>query len=168
MGTVDLIYGYFKRAKLMAYFEIKEWIEKLKPAASKSKGDYSGLTPEQLWQMYRVMVLARRIELEEKILLRKGICRFFIGCGGKELIDVVAAQALDPQDPFIGYYRNKAFDLYRGVSIEEKILEAIGDRRAEATGGMLQPAHSSYPNLAILPQASPTEIGRASCRERVY
>jgi 2-oxoisovalerate dehydrogenase E1 component len=102
------------------------------------------------------MVLARRIELEEKILLRKGICRFFIGCGGKELIDVVAAQALEPTDPFVGYYRNKAFDLYRGVTIEQKIREAIGDRKSTSTGGMLQPSHSSYPELGILPQASPT------------
>ena len=140
----------------MAYFEIKEWIAKLKPSPKGKSADYCGLTPEQLWKMYRVMVLARRVELEEKVLLRKGICRFFIGCGGKELIDVVAAQALDEQDPFVGYYRNKAFDLYRGVTIEEKILEAIGDRRATATGGMLQPSHSSYPELAILPQASPT------------
>ncbi len=140
----------------MAYFEIKDWISNLTPEPGKKPADYSGLPPDDLWKMYRVMVLARRIELEEKILLRKGLCRFFIGCGGKELIDVVAAQALDPQDPFVGYYRNKAFDLYRGVSIEEKILEAIGDRRAAATGGMLQPSHSSYPELAILPQASPT------------
>ncbi len=102
------------------------------------------------------MVLARRIELEEKTLLRKGISKFFIGCGGKELIDVVAAQALRPDDPFLGYYRNKAFDLYRGVSIKEKILETTGDPRSAATGGMLQQSHSSYPELAILPQASPT------------
>jgi 2-oxoisovalerate dehydrogenase E1 component len=140
----------------MAYYEIKDWISKLTPGPKQKKGNYSGLTSDELWKLYRIMVLARRIELEEKMLLRKGICRFFIGCGGKELIDVVAAQALDPQDPFVGYYRNKAFDLYRGVTIEEKIFEAIGDRRATATGGMLQPAHSSYPELAILPQASPT------------
>lgn len=38
----------------------------------------------------------------------------------------------------------------------QKIREALGDRRSEATGGMLQPSHSSYPELAILPQASPT------------
>jgi 2-oxoisovalerate dehydrogenase E1 component len=106
--------------------------------------------------MYRSMVLARRIELEEKLLLRKGLCKFIIGCGGKELIDVVAAQLLNDKDPQVGYYRNKAFDIHRGVPIREKILEAVGDARGKATGGMLQPAHSSYPELAILPQASPT------------
>ena len=142
----------------MAYYEIKDWILELKPSRKKkaSLASYSGFDIPALRQMYSTMVLARRIELEEKILLRKGLCRFFIGCGGKELIDVVAASALTNDDPFVGYYRNKAFDLYRGVSIEQKILEALGDRRSESTGGMLQPAHSSYPELGILPQASPT------------
>ncbi len=141
----------------MAFYEIKEFIQGLK--AGKSKGsldDYGGLDKATLRKMYYTMVLARRIELEEKILLRKGLCKFFIGCGGKELVDVVAAQALRGSDPFIGYYRNKAFDLFRGVSIKEKMLEAVGDPRSGATGGMLQPSHSSYPDLAILPQASPT------------
>ncbi len=142
----------------MAYYEIRDWIKDIKPSSDKkaSLEEYGGLNLEILKKLYYTMVLTRRIELEEKILLRKGLCKFFIGCGGKELIDVVAAQALKIDDPFIGYYRNKAFDMYRGVTIKEKILEAVGDPRAEATGGMLQPAHSSYPELAILPQASPT------------
>ncbi|SYZ73437.1 putative Pyruvate/2-oxoglutarate dehydrogenase complex, dehydrogenase (E1) component, eukaryotic type, beta subunit [Candidatus Zixiibacteriota bacterium] len=141
----------------MAFYEVRDYIKTLKSSrTSPSLDDYGGLDQETLLKMYHTMVLARRIELEEKIYLRKGISKFFIGCGGKELIDVVAARALRPGDPFIGYYRNKAFDLYRGVSIKEKLLEATGDPRSAATGGMLQQSHSSYPDLAILPQASPT------------
>lgn len=102
------------------------------------------------------MLMARRIEMEEKLLLRKGHCRFVIGCGGKELIDVVGAQFLKPKDPFFGYYRNKAFDMHRGASLDEKMKEAIGDRRGQAVGGMIQPSHSAYPEMEILPQASPT------------
>lgn len=142
----------------MAYFEIRDWLKELKPGKQKADAidEYGGLDRDTLLKMYSIMVLARRIELEEKLLLRRGICRFFIGCGGKELIDVAIAQVLNADDPFIGYYRNKAFDLYRGVSIRQKIYEAVGDARSESTGGMLQPSHSSYPDLAILPQASPT------------
>jgi 2-oxoisovalerate dehydrogenase E1 component len=142
----------------LAYYEVRDWIKSLpaSPGRAAAPDEYGGLDRESLGRMYRSMVLARRIELEEKLLLRKGLCKFVIGCGGKELVDVVAAELLKRSDPHIGYYRNKAFDMHRGVSIKEKILEAIGDRRGEATGGMLQPAHSSYPELAILPQASPT------------
>lgn len=117
---------------------------------------YSGLKPSELKKLYYSMLLARRIEREEKLLLRKGHCRFVIGCGGKEMIDVVAAHLLRPKDPFFGYYRNKAFDIHRGVSVEEKMKEAIGDRRGRAVGGMIQPSHSAYSELEILPQASPT------------
>jgi len=143
----------------LAYYEVRDWIEKLPPPAPEKKFDpsqYGGLKRSSLENMFRSMVLARRIELEEKLLLRKGLCKFVIGCGGKELMDVVAAELLRIDDPQIGYYRNKAFDMHRGVPIEEKMMEAVGDVRGQATGGMLQPSHSNYPELSILPQASPT------------
>ena len=117
--------------------------------------EYSGKTPTQLKHMLKSMLTARRVEREEKLLLRKGYNRFFIGCGGKELIDVCLSDTLDPTDPFLGYYRNKAFDLHRGSSLWEKMLEAIGDARSQV-GGLQIPAHPSYPQFNILPQASPT------------
>ena len=70
--------------------------------------EYSGKTPKQLKHMLHSMLTARRIEREEKLLLRKGYNRFFIGCGGKELMDVAFADTLRPNDPFNGYYRNKS------------------------------------------------------------
>lgn len=145
--------------------EIVALSEKLRNFKGKTKapikGDkplaaYNGLKPSQLRKMFHSMLLARRIEREEKLLLRKGHCRFVIGCGGKEMIDVVGAHYTRPNDPFLGYYRNKAFDIHRGISIKEKMREAIGDARGQAVGGMLQPSHSAYPQFEILPQASPT------------
>lgn len=127
-----------------------------KPKANEALEEYAGKTPKQLRKMLHSMLTARRIEREEKLLLRKGYNRFFIGCGGKELADVTFCDNLKISDPMCGYYRNKAFDMHRGVSIHQKMLEAIGDPRAEATGGMLIPAHSAYPALSIIPQASPT------------
>ncbi len=127
----------------------------VKPKDNEPLPAYGGKPPEQLRGMLRSMLLARRIEREEKLLLRKGHNRFFIGSGGKELIDVCLAEALRPNDPFVGYYRNKTFDLHRGSQVWQKMLEAIGDSRA-LVGGMQIPAHPGYPELAVLPQASPT------------
>jgi 2-oxoisovalerate dehydrogenase E1 component len=143
----------------MDFNDVREYIKSIKQPDNVTAFDlkpFGGLDKDALVRMFTSMITARRIEQEEKLLLRKGLCRFFIGCGGKELIDVVAAELLNDDDPFVGYYRNKAFDIHRGVSIRQKIMEAVGDVRSEATGGMLQPAHSSYPDKAILPQASPT------------
>ncbi|RME28426.1 MAG: hypothetical protein D6800_03920, partial [Candidatus Zixiibacteriota bacterium] len=79
-----------------------------RPKPKQPLDEYAGLTPEQLRRMFRTMLTARRVEREEKLLLRKGYNRFFIGCGGKELIDVVLAENARKDDPFVGYYRNKA------------------------------------------------------------
>lgn len=116
---------------------------------------YSGKTPAELKAMFRSMLTARRVEREEKLLLRKGYNRFFIGCGGKELADIAFADNLRPNDPFVGYYRNKTFDIHRGSTLWDKMLEAIGDTRSRNRGQQI-PAHPGYPDLAILPQASPT------------
>ncbi len=144
--------------------QIKALAEKLRNFKGKTGGKkpnkpipaYGGLKPSELRKMYHSMMMARRIEMEEKLLLRKGHCRFVIGCGGKEMIDVVAAQFLAKNDPFLGYYRNKAFDVHRGLSLEEKMMEAVGDRRGTSNRGMIQPSHSAYLDYEILPQASPT------------
>jgi 2-oxoisovalerate dehydrogenase E1 component len=116
---------------------------------------YAGKTSVQLKQLLKTMLTARRVEREEKLLLRKGYNRFFIGCGGKELIDVALADTVRPSDPFVGYYRNKAFDLHRGSTLRWKMLEAIGDPKGPNHGVQI-PAHPGYPDLNILPQASPT------------
>lgn len=116
---------------------------------------YSGKTPAQLRAMMKTMLTARRVEREEKLLLRKGYNRFFIGCGGKELADVCFAEELQPTDPFVGYYRNKAFDLHRGSTLWDKMLEAIGDPRSINKGQQI-PAHPGYPHLSIITQSSPT------------
>ncbi len=126
-----------------------------RPKPNQALEGFSGRTPNELKQMLKIMLTARRVEREEKLLLRKGYNRFFIGCGGKELMDVCLASNLRSSDPFFGYYRNKAFDLYRGSSLKDKMLEAIGDPRSR-NGGQQIPAHPGYPDLAILPQASPT------------
>ncbi|MFH2049413.1 MAG: hypothetical protein ABIJ12_08195, partial [bacterium] len=102
-----------------------------KPKENEPLKEYSGKTPKELKKMLRIMLTARRVEREEKLLLRKGYNRFFIGCGGKELIDVCLAGETKNTDPFIGYYRNKAFDLFRGSDLWEKMLEAIGDSRSQ-------------------------------------
>jgi len=128
---------------------------KSKPKIDEPLEAYSGRTPEQLKGMLYTMLKARRVEREEKLLLRKGYNRFFIGCGGKELIDVAFAEQLEPNDPWVGYYRNKAFDLHRGSSLEWKMLEAIGDYRGPNKGQQI-PAHPGYPEFAIIPQSSPT------------
>ena len=69
-----------------------------KPKKNEKLDAFGGKTPKELIKMMRSMLTARRIEREEKLLLRKGYNRFFIGCGGKELMDVCLAEALRPTE----------------------------------------------------------------------
>ena len=136
---------------------LKDWDGTIgkKVTGNKALKKYSGVTPDGLRGMVKSILVARRVEREEKLLLRKGYNRFFIGCGGKELIDVAFSETLRKDDPWVGYYRNKAFDIHRGSSLEWKMLEAIGDAKGPNKGQQI-PAHPGYPELAIIPQASPT------------
>lgn len=99
--------------------KLKDWDGKVgkKVTSNKPMAKYSGVKPDGLRHMLKSILVARRVEREEKLLLRKGYNRFFIGCGGKELIDVAFAETLRENDPWVGYYRNKAFDIHRGSSM---------------------------------------------------
>ncbi len=118
--------------------------------------DYSGMTANQLEQIFDTMIKSRRILIEEKLLTRRGECYFFIGSSGKELVDSICGHLLRQNDPFFGYYRNMTFDLTRGIDIRQKMLEAIGDPRSTSTGGMIQHHHAAHAKESIMPQASPT------------
>jgi 2-oxoisovalerate dehydrogenase E1 component len=116
--------------------------------------EYSGLSAGELEKIFDVMIKSRRILIEEKLLTRRGECYFFIGSSGKEVVDACTAHLLRPNDPFFGYYRNKTFDIYRGISIRQKMLEAIGDPRSSSTAGMMQHAHSAHVKESIMPAAA--------------
>ncbi len=50
---------------------------KTRPKDDEPLKEYSGKTPKQLRGMLYTMLKARRVEREEKLLLRKGYNRFF-------------------------------------------------------------------------------------------
>ncbi|MBD3257091.1 hypothetical protein GF377_01565, partial [candidate division GN15 bacterium] len=125
-----------------------------RPRPDQPLDDYACRTPEELLRILRTMLVSRRLEFEEKLLLRRGHNKFFIGAGGKELADAVLADCSRDNDPWLGYYRNKAFEIHRGSTIREKLMEALGDARV-ANNGQLQ-AHAGYPERSIVPQISVT------------
>ncbi len=99
---------------------------KLKP--NQPLEEYSGKTPDELRNMLRTMLKARRVEREEKLLLRKGYNRFFIGCGGKELIDVCLADAFRPNDPMLRLLSQQGVRSVPGLDTVGQ--DARGDRRS--------------------------------------
>ena len=85
-----------------------------------------GLSKESLLQAYRNMLTARFIDSRILTLLKQGKVFFHIGGSGHETAQTAVALALKPgYDWAYPYYRDLAFSLQFGYSVEEIMLEAL-------------------------------------------
>ncbi|HWA94213.1 MAG TPA: dehydrogenase E1 component subunit alpha/beta [Terracidiphilus sp.] len=120
--------------------------------------EFSGsLTADQLIEIYRLMVLSRRIDDREILLKRQQKIFFQISCAGHEALQVGAALALRPGvDWFFPYYRDRALCLALGVSPYDMFLQAVGAGPDPASGGRQMPTHWSSRELQIVSTSSST------------
>ncbi len=120
--------------------------------------DFSGsLSADKLIEIYRLMVLSRRIDDREILLKRQQKIFFQISCAGHEALQVGAALALRPGvDWFFPYYRDRALCLSLGVSPYDMFLQAVGAGADPASGGRQMPTHWSNRELHIVSTSSST------------
>lgn len=117
----------------------------------------AGLSKEQLLRAYRTMLLARRMDEKQLILLKQGKCFFHIGGSGHEAAQVAAATALKPgYDWFFPYYRDIGLSLHLGLTPEEVFLAALHRAEDPMTGARQMPSHFGKKELRIITQSSPT------------
>lgn len=117
----------------------------------------AGLSKEQLLRAYRTMLLARRMDEKQLILLKQGKCFFHIGGSGHEAAQVAAATALKPgYDWFFPYYRDIGLSLHLGLTPEEIFLAALHRAEDPMTGARQMPSHFGKKELRIVTQSSPT------------
>ncbi len=123
-----------------------------KPAAGSG-----GLSPQQLVEVYRLMVLSRRVDDREILLKRQQKVFFQISAAGHEALQVGAALAMRPgYDWFFPYYRDRALCLALGVTPTEMMLQAVGAATDPASGGRQMPTHWSSRALHIVSTSSAT------------
>jgi 2-oxoisovalerate dehydrogenase E1 component len=114
-----------------------------------------GLSDEQVVDMYRKMLLARRLDDRMWALNRQGRVPFVVSSSGHEATQVGAAFALDPsQDWSLPYYRDIAFNLAIGVTPTDIFLGVFAKGQDPASGGRQMPNHWSEPNLNIFTHSS--------------
>jgi len=125
--------------------------------APQPSGEAESLSAQQLVQIYRLMVLSRRVDDREILLKRQQKVFFQISAAGHEALQVAAALALKPgYDWFFPYYRDRALCLALGVSPYDMFLQSVGAATDPASGGRQMPTHWSSRELHIVSTSSST------------
>jgi len=114
-----------------------------------------GLSDDRVVEMYRMMLLARKLDDRMWALNRQGRVPFVVSVSGHEASQVGAAFALDPQrDWSLPYYRDIAFNLAMGVTPKDIFLGVFAKSGDPASGGRQMPNHWSEPDLNIFTHSS--------------
>jgi 2-oxoisovalerate dehydrogenase E1 component len=114
-----------------------------------------GLSDSEVLDMYRAMVLARRVDDRMWALNRQGRVPFVVSVAGHEGTQVGAAFAIDSDiDWSLPYYRDIAFNLALGLSPEEFFLSVFAKEDDPASGGRQMPNHWSEPDRNIFSHSS--------------
>ncbi len=114
-----------------------------------------GLTDDALLDMYRTMVMARRIDDRMWALNRQGRAPFVVSSSGHEAAQIGTAAALSSGvDWALPYYRDQAVALALGMTPEEIFLGVFSKAGDPNSGGRQMPNHWSHPELHIFSHSS--------------
>lgn len=115
-----------------------------------------GLSDETVLEMYKTMLLARRIDERTWLLNRAGKIPFVISCQGQEAAQVGAAFALDRErDYVLPYYRDIGVVLSFGMTARELMLSSFAKAEDPNSGGRQMPGHFGQKKNRIVTGSSP-------------
>ncbi|WP_017472260.1 thiamine pyrophosphate-dependent dehydrogenase E1 component subunit alpha [Amphibacillus jilinensis] len=115
-----------------------------------------GLSEEEVLDMYRIMLTARRVDERMWLLNRAGKIPFVVSCQGQEVQQVAASFALNREKDYTApYYRDVGVVLALGMSIKELMLQAFAKAEDPNSGGRQMPGHFGSRKLRMLTGSSP-------------
>ena len=118
---------------------------------------YKGHTKKEILEIYRLMILSRKLDEKQLILLKQGKGYFHIAAAGHEAAEVAAAKAMKPgYDYAYPYYRDQAFCLGYGMTEKEALLSFLAKEDDPNSGGRQMPQHFGHTDLNIVNQSSNT------------
>ncbi|MFJ7936937.1 thiamine pyrophosphate-dependent dehydrogenase E1 component subunit alpha [Peribacillus sp. NPDC096622] len=115
-----------------------------------------GLNEETVLDMYRTMLLSRRIDERMWLLNRSGKIPFVISCQGQEAAQVGAAFALDREKDYVlPYYRDVGVVLTFGMTAKDLMLSGFAKEEDPNSGGRQMPGHFGQKKNRIVTGSSP-------------
>lgn len=112
-----------------------ESIFKIRPKSIKK------FAPKDLIEVYRKMLISRRLDEKMLNLLKQGKGFFHIGCSGHEAVQMAAAtHMISGKDWGLCYYRDMAFSLGMGLTARD-LLSAHLSRVTDTSHGKQMPSH---------------------------
>ncbi len=129
-----------------------------RPEGDLDPRDIVGLKDQDLLDLYRAMVLTRKVDQMGWILVRQGRAGFYISIQGQEGAQVASLLALEPQDWVMPYYRTPPALHVRGASLVELFGQILGTA-ADPSKGRQMPAHFGKKDARIFVLGSPVGLG---------
>jgi 2-oxoisovalerate dehydrogenase E1 component alpha subunit len=123
------------------------------------------LSQETLLDMYRYMVLSRRLDERAWMLHRQGKIAFHVSAIGHEGLQVAAAFAINRGVDYVHpYYRDLTLCLAIGITPLDFMLSLFGKSGEPSSGARQMPSHFSSRRLNIVSGSSPvaTQVPQAA------
>lgn len=119
------------------------------PPAPQPRHRGLGLSDDDAVELYRQMLLGRRLSERWLNLALQGKAAIAIPCDGHEAAQVGSVWALRPTDIYFPYYRSLAGALARGMTPRDVCLDIFARRDSPSSGGRQMPGHWTSPRLRM-------------------
>jgi 2-oxoisovalerate dehydrogenase E1 component len=120
---------------------------------------FKGFSKQELLKIYKSMLLSRKTDEKQLILLRQGKVNFHIGGSGHEAAQVAAVMNFNPNSDWAYcYYRDQAFVIGWGMTVEEVFLHSLAKADDPNSGGRQIPHHWGKKDLRIVTKSSCTGV----------